>query len=871
MQPQTSHLRLLQPSTLDRLPIIGEGFTGRVYRYRNCAVKVAHPTPHCLHQMSLEIELLQRLQDPIFNISVPKLYAVREDCTAFVREFVTGLSLFEILLEHDGVLPDSYMELLLPLYHAVESFRHETKTVLDFTPVNLFLEKESQQFLLCDTGVRLAPYRFPDLSPEELRQALTTYLPWRMELESRSKVQRFDLPPSGRFHLEVPVGPIKEGRVLWSNTSALLEHNLSLSSRELRRLAGVATHASNLTTTLPSMYYQDSPGKGEGHAKGDGRAVYLGQVKGGSYGRRELMLKGCGPTPLAWTGNEFHEDGFVSFQRSLWEASVCDELARLGFDTPEVLALVDTGKTTIDNTLIEWPAAAAVRMADTHFRVGHISYWTDDPDALYALCLHIGKLVVRDDFNPSKYTHLRQWLNLFSDNLGFDVGKTDALNIHCFNPTMGNVRVDGHFVDFSTVRFHRYYVPHFKYMNNTRRIREHRVGYRRYPSRLVNMWVAGGLLTEDQGRRLMKSATRRYDERFVDGYIEGFCMFLGLTPDELAYSRRQQLRNFVLDTQHLRKLRAEETLRFEFWKQTCPAPLFDVEGLLPDFVRAWRAGERQSWKKLRSNFAGRLKSYDGCIVRSWYQSLRRLVPLDTLNKLQPKRWDEVIRPFMEPETLAEICYHQSTPQSFGLWKQAISSRRQLPLGSYSYEEARCLALKNHHLVCRSLVPDVAEVVVGMTQELSEHLAQILDDFFEESLVGVLACGPRVMTGSQWKQLQDDSPDKVPWSQKLVEDGQQSRRTTPLFLKIVVDDSHSVYEKSIERTILQKLNELYCGFRFAKLPTQSLVDATEAASLRSYCKLLVNGSQERESITRWEGWVQLYDPEGREKGLERLLP
>lgn len=801
---------LLEAEQLDRLPLVGSGFAGQVLRHKDVALKVAHPTKETRRRVQEELAILEQLQAGEWAIPTPQLYAVRDDRAAFVREYLTGPSLYQELQEAEGVLEEERLSLLFSLFQEVERYRQETSQVLDFAPVNLFFCAKRGSYVLCDLGQRLAPSPFhvEGLTQERFGELLKDYLPWRAQLDAPTQLQRMLLPPSGRFHVEVPMGPIEAGKVLWANEHLKQELGLDWSHRKLRSIGGIATHAPKKTTTLPASLYQDSPGKGDGHAKGDGRAVYVGQLPQGLYGRKELMLKGCGPTPLVWMGNEFHEDGFVSFQRTLWEVTVADELGRLGFETPEMLAVLGTGKSTIDNTLIEWPAGAAIRVANTHYRSGHLIHWSDTPETMKTLMQHVGRLVLREDFDPGKITHLRAFLKQFSQNLGYDIGRSDVLNIHGFNPTIGNVRVDGHLLDFSTIRFFRHYMPHFKYMNNTRKVREHKAAMRRHPPYLVSHMQQGGLLTQVQARQLVKHTQDWYDESYFDGYLAGLCTYIGCQPEQLNVRSRRRLRGLIQDTIQLRRLRAKEVIEFPFWKQKAPAPLFDFEGKMPDLISSWRRGERSPWKNLRSDFAGELRPFDACIVRSWFATIKALIPPGLLRRLKPKRWEQVIRPFMEVERLADLCYHQSTPASFETWKRCLATRRQLEQGSYDYFQARQGAHTRGHLAFPGLQEGQYEYVIGMTEELYSSLLKQIEAHFGEAVLGVFAYGPRVMTYARQRQLNPNLPPKK--REQLVEAWVDDPLTSKLFLAICLEQMPPTPNQAA-KLCEQALNQLDAPF------------------------------------------------------------
>ncbi|NVO55513.1 YdiU family protein [Rhodobacteraceae bacterium B1Z28] len=96
---------------------------------------------------------------------------------------------------------------------------------------------------------------------------------------------------------------------------------------------------------------------------GDGRAVLLGETVGTDGVRRDIQLKGSGPTPFSRQG-----DGRAWLGPVLREFVVSEAMHALGIPTTRALAAVETG----ENVLREGPMPGAVltRVAQSHLRVG---------------------------------------------------------------------------------------------------------------------------------------------------------------------------------------------------------------------------------------------------------------------------------------------------------------------------------------------------------------------------------------------------------------------------------------------------------------------------------------------------------------------
>jgi serine/tyrosine/threonine adenylyltransferase len=121
---------------------------------------------------------------------------------------------------------------------------------------------------------------------------------------------------------------------------------------------------------------------------GDGRAILLGEVVGTDGMRRDLQLKGAGPTPFSRRG-----DGRAALGPVLREYIVSEAMAALGIPTTRALAAVSTGEAVLRETSL--PGAVLTRVAASHLRIGTFELFAarDDREALstlvtYALARH---------------------------------------------------------------------------------------------------------------------------------------------------------------------------------------------------------------------------------------------------------------------------------------------------------------------------------------------------------------------------------------------------------------------------------------------------------------------------------------------------
>ena len=117
---------------------------------------------------------------------------------------------------------------------------------------------------------------------------------------------------------------------------------------------------------------------------GDGRAILLGEVIDRDGVRRDVQLKGAGPTPFSRRG-----DGRAALGPVLREYVVSEAMAALGIPTTRALAAVLTGENVIREEVL--PGGVLTRVASSHIRVGTFEFFAsrDDLDGLRALADHV--------------------------------------------------------------------------------------------------------------------------------------------------------------------------------------------------------------------------------------------------------------------------------------------------------------------------------------------------------------------------------------------------------------------------------------------------------------------------------------------------
>jgi uncharacterized protein YdiU (UPF0061 family) len=186
--------------------------------------------------------------------------------------------------------------------------------------------------------------------------------------------------PGGFFARLAPT-PVKEPRLIKLNGA--LAQELRIDSARLASPEGIAVLAGNAVPpnaeSLAMTYAAHQFGNFVPQL-GDGRAILLGEVVDVNGKRRDIQLKGSGPTPFSRRG-----DGRAALGPVLREYIVSEAMAALGIPTTRSLAAVTTGETVWRETPL--PGAVLTRVASSHIRIGTFQFFAvrEDIEALRVL------------------------------------------------------------------------------------------------------------------------------------------------------------------------------------------------------------------------------------------------------------------------------------------------------------------------------------------------------------------------------------------------------------------------------------------------------------------------------------------------------
>jgi len=185
---------------------------------------------------------------------------------------------------------------------------------------------------------------------------------------------------------------------------------------------------------------------------GDGRAILLGEVIDRHGVRRDIQLKGSGPTRFSRQG-----DGRAALGPVLREYVVSEFMAAAGIPTTRALAAVATGETVWRETGL--PGAVLTRVAASHVRIGTFQFFAARRD-LEALRRLADYVIARH------YPHTAQTANPYRALLDEVVARQAALVaqwlligfIHGVMNT-DNMSVAGETIDYGPCAFMDAYHP----------------------------------------------------------------------------------------------------------------------------------------------------------------------------------------------------------------------------------------------------------------------------------------------------------------------------------------------------------------------------------------------------------------------------
>lgn len=322
---------------------------------------------------------------------------------------------------------------------------------------------------------------------------------------------------------------------------------------------------------------------------GDGRALLLGEVVGCDGVRRDIQLKGSGPTPFSRRG-----DGRAALGPVLREYIVSEAMAAFGIPTTRALAAVMTGEPVFRETAL--PGAVLTRVAASHVRVGTFQYFAVRRDI-------DGVRTLADYVIDRHYPEARGAQNPYAALLEAVVARQAALVaqwmligfIHGVMNT-DNCAISGETIDYGPCAFMDTF--HFGMVLSSID-HQGRYAYGNQPH--IAQWnlarFAETLLpilaeTPEKSMELAQAAIGAFGERYLGAYTAGLCRKLGLSrPQDGDLELGQALLEAMMAGE------ADFTLTFRHLADAAADPaadstvraLFKEPALYDTWATSWRA------------------------------------------------------------------------------------------------------------------------------------------------------------------------------------------------------------------------------------------------------------------------------------------
>jgi uncharacterized protein YdiU (UPF0061 family) len=185
----------------------------------------------------------------------------------------------------------------------------------------------------------------------------------------------------GTMHVRVDPTPVEAPRLIKVNEA--LARELGIDPASLTPEVAVGNVLPPGATPIAQAYAGHQFGNFVPQL-GDGRAILLGEVVDVHGRRRDIQLKGSGPTPFSRRG-----DGRAALGPVLREYLVSEAMNALGIPTTRALMAATTGEKVYRETVL--PGAVLTRVASSHIRVGTFQFFAvrRDLESLEALIGHV--------------------------------------------------------------------------------------------------------------------------------------------------------------------------------------------------------------------------------------------------------------------------------------------------------------------------------------------------------------------------------------------------------------------------------------------------------------------------------------------------
>lgn len=322
-----------------------------------------------------------------------------------------------------------------------------------------------------------------------------------------------------RFHVRLDPTPVRAPELLRLNES--LAGTLGLNPEALKSTEGVAVLAGNLVPEGAEPLAMAYAGHQFGNfvpQLGDGRALLLGEVRDREGVRRDIQLKGSGPTPFSRMG-----DGRAALGPVIREYIISEAMAALGIPTTRALAMVATGEKVYRESAE--PGGILTRVARGHVRIGTFEYFAhrNDTEAVRVL----GEYVMQRHA-PHLLEAEKPWLGLLEYMAERSAHLiADWMLVGFIHGVMNtdNLSLSGETIDYGPCAFMDNYHPEtcYSYVDSGRRYaygRQPRIGQwnlARFAETLLPLLDEDRNEAVEQAEAALETYSRCFEKRFEQG------------------------------------------------------------------------------------------------------------------------------------------------------------------------------------------------------------------------------------------------------------------------------------------------------------------------------------------------------------------
>jgi uncharacterized protein YdiU (UPF0061 family) len=397
-----------------------------------------------------------------------------------------------------------------------------------------------------------------------------------------------------RFYARVSPTKVREPRIIKVNHPLAVQ--LGLDPEELDSALGAQIFSGNV---LPegaasiALAYAGHQFGGFVPQLGDGRAILLGEVIATGGVRRDIQLKGAGPTPFSRRG-----DGRAALGPVLREYILSEAMAALGVPTTRALAAVATGETVVREQRL--PGAVLTRVAASHLRVGTFQFFAaqDDQPALstltaYALARHYP---IAPEVRPGDKPEALRLLECVIDAQATLIARWLGIGFVHGVMNTDNCAISGETIDYGPCAFLDEYDPNktFSSIDSGGRYafgNQPRMAHWNL-ARLAETLLPLIASQEDEAARLATLSLEGFTARFEAAYTRVMRAKLGLTLEDEN--------DPLLVSDLLRRLAANQVDYTLFFRALCGAAedsaadaqvarLFQDPAAFHGFAESWRA------------------------------------------------------------------------------------------------------------------------------------------------------------------------------------------------------------------------------------------------------------------------------------------